>query len=94
MILSCHDSVSGLLAHRLLQNLINRIHRDGGHALEQFLVRAPNPLIPTFREAMLQALTPEEQERVIAYLKPRVEAGRGAWRMASAYLSAERPGAP
>jgi hypothetical protein len=48
-------------------------------------------LIPTFREAVLQALTPAEQEEVISYLGPRVENGRGVWRMALVFLTGGRP---
>lgn len=47
-----------------------------------------NPKIPTLREAMEQVLSPEEQARYEAHLRPLVEAGRGSRRMASAYLRA------
>ena len=56
-----------------------------------FVNRSGNPKIPTLAEAMDQALTPEERERVTAHLRPLVEEGRGVWRMAHAYLSAVRP---
>ncbi len=52
---------------------------------------AGNPLLPTFAEAMCQALTPEEAERLTAQLQPQVEQGRGKQRIAIAYLSALRP---
>ena len=56
--------------------------------------RAGNPRIPTIAEAMEQALTLEEQERLTAHLRPLVEEGRGVWRMALAYLYAVKPPAP
>ena len=58
---------------------------------ESFHNSAPNPKVPTVAEAMEQALTPEERERVVAHLRPLVEAGRGTWRMAHAHLYAVKP---
>ncbi|CAN5278868.1 hypothetical protein BH09ACT13_BH09ACT13_01670 [soil metagenome] len=52
------------------------------------LASAGSPRIPTLAEAMEQALTPEEQERFTAHLRPLVEEGRGTWRMALAFLFA------
>jgi arsenite methyltransferase len=52
---------------------------------------AANPLVPTLAEAMRQALTAEETDRLSAYLKPRIEQGHGKQRIAIAYLSARRP---
>lgn len=49
---------------------------------------APNPLAPTLQETMDEALTPEEQARVVAHLRPLVERGEGSHRMASAYVRA------
>jgi arsenite methyltransferase len=51
-----------------------------------------NPKIPTLAEAMDEALTAEERKRLVAELRPAVEAGRGVWRMGSAYLFAVKPG--
>ena len=59
---------------------------------EGFLNSAGNPKIPTFAEAMEQALSPEEAERFVEYARPRVEQGLGRWRMGSAYLWATKPG--
>jgi hypothetical protein len=50
-----------------------------------------NPRIPTLAEAMEQALSPAEREALERHLRPLVEEGRGTWRMASAYLRAEKP---
>jgi arsenite methyltransferase len=56
-----------------------------------FLNSSGNPNIPTLAEAMERVLTPVEQERLVAHLRPQVEQGLGEWRMASAYLAATRP---
>jgi SAM-dependent methyltransferase len=53
---------------------------------DAFLSTSGNPNIPTMAEAMAQALTPRERERVTAQLRPQVEQGLGEWRMACAYL--------
>jgi arsenite methyltransferase len=52
---------------------------------------ATNPLLPTLGEAMHQALTTDETERLTAHLRPQVEQGGGIRRLATAYLSAHRP---
>jgi arsenite methyltransferase len=54
----------------------------------QFLQLSANPLVPTFGEAMDQALRPEEITEFTAHLKPLVESGTGQERMALAYLTA------
>jgi arsenite methyltransferase len=56
-----------------------------------FLHSSGNPKIPTFAEAMDEALSPAERERVASHLRPLVEEGRGLWRMAHAYLWATKP---
>src|SRR5215211_2912844 len=53
---------------------------------EAFLNTAGNPKIPTFAEAMDQALTPEETERFTAHLRPLVEQNRRKGTAAHAYL--------
>jgi arsenite methyltransferase len=57
---------------------------------ESFLHSSPNPKVPTLAEAMKQALTAEERNRLVAALRPAVEEGRGVWHMGTAYLSARR----
>lgn len=59
---------------------------------QSFVHSSGNPKIPTFAEAMNEALTALEQERLVAVLRPAVEGGRGVWRMALAYLWAVKPG--
>jgi arsenite methyltransferase len=56
-----------------------------------FVNSSGNPKIPTIGEAIHQALTPEERERFIEYLRPLVEEGKGFSRMAQAYLQAVKP---
>jgi arsenite methyltransferase len=53
-----------------------------------FVDSSPNPLAPTFREAMAAALTPDETERLTAVLRPQVEQGRGLTRAATAHMTA------
>jgi arsenite methyltransferase len=55
---------------------------------DAFRNHSPNPLSPTLQEAMDEALTPEEQERFVAHVRPLVERGEGSYRMASAYARA------
>jgi arsenite methyltransferase len=58
---------------------------------EAFLHSSGNPKIPTIAEAMEKALTPDERDRFAAHLRAVVEGGQGVWRMAHAYLRAEKP---
>lgn len=60
-------------------------------AWDGFLNSSGNPNIPTVAEAMEQALTPAERDRLVTHLRPLVEQGRGEWRMASAHLLATKP---
>jgi len=54
---------------------------------------APNPLAPTYGEAIEAALTPGEQARLDDYMTARVAAGTPTRRtMATAFLRAEMPG--
>lgn len=57
---------------------------------DAFLNTSGNPNIPTMAEAMEQALTPVERDRLTAHLRPQVERGLGEWRMACAYLVGRR----
>ena len=56
-----------------------------------FLRSSPNPLAPTFGEAMDAALAPEERARLTLVLRPQVEQGRGRTRIGRAYLNARKP---
>jgi arsenite methyltransferase len=51
---------------------------------------APNPHSPTPREAMLRALSKEEQEQFVQYVRPLVESINTTKYFAQAYLSASR----
>ncbi len=57
---------------------------------DSFLNVSGNPRIPTFGEAMNQALTAAERERLTVELRPQVEQGLGEQRTAVAYLTARR----
>jgi hypothetical protein len=50
--------------------------------------RAGNPLVPSIAEAVEQALAPEEAERFLAWLRPRMERGEGVERSAQGFLTA------
>jgi arsenite methyltransferase len=56
-----------------------------------FLDSSPNPLAPTFREAMDAALSPAEAARLEAVLRPQVEAGEGTSRTAHAFVRGHKP---
>jgi ubiquinone/menaquinone biosynthesis C-methylase UbiE len=53
---------------------------------EEFMRTAGNPKIPTLEEAIQQALTPDEAETFVNYLRPLVESNQGVRRFARAYL--------
>jgi arsenite methyltransferase len=53
---------------------------------EVLLKSSGNPLDPTLEEAIAQALTADEAEQFIAYLRPLVETMHGRERQAVAYL--------
>jgi SAM-dependent methyltransferase len=67
------------------------VQRSEPRRWDAFLRSSGNPRIPTIGEAIDQALTPEERERFVAHLRPLVERGEGVWRMAGAYLRAQKP---
>src|SRR4051794_1103070 len=64
-----------------------RVEATPRRGWDGFLDTAWNPNVPTVREAMEDALTPDERERLTARLRPLVEGGHGVWRMALAHLS-------
>jgi len=70
--------------------LMADVKRSEQRTWESFVNQAGNPNIPTLGEAMDQALTSNERERLTAQLRPQVELGLGEWRMACAYLTAVR----
>jgi SAM-dependent methyltransferase len=57
---------------------------------ETFVDSSPNPLLPTFGEAMAARLDADERERVVAKVRPQVEQGRGTSRFARAFLLARK----
>lgn len=50
--------------------------------------QAGNPLVPSLEEALEQTLDGAERERLVAWLRPRAEAGDGVSRSAWGYLAA------
>lgn len=59
---------------------------------DRFMHSSGNPLIPTFEQAMRQALTQREASTLAGHLKPLVESGTGVDRKALAYLTAAKTG--
>jgi arsenite methyltransferase len=58
---------------------------------ERFANTPGNPNIPSLAEAMDEALTTGERERLVAHMRPLVERGEGVGRWAKAYLRATKP---
>jgi ubiquinone/menaquinone biosynthesis C-methylase UbiE len=77
--------------HLLLEAEISPIEP---RSWEGFVNSAGNPKIPTFAEAMEQALTESERDRLIAHLRPLVEQGHGEWRMAMAHVYGSKSAKP
>lgn len=57
----------------------------------QFISVAGNPKLPTLDEAMDEALSPAERERLTSRLRPLVEAGGSVSRSAVAYVTGTKP---
>jgi arsenite methyltransferase len=66
------------------------IERKKPEDFERFLRSSGNPLVPTLEEAIENALTPDERELLVSRLRPLLESGNGAHRLAVAFLSATR----
>jgi arsenite methyltransferase len=56
-----------------------------------FLASSPNPLCPTFGEAIGAVLTADERDRLEAVIRPQVEQGLGRTRLARAFMNARKP---
>lgn len=59
--------------------------------LDALLDGAPNPLAPTLRESIAQALTRSEQDRFVAHLEQAIAEDEAVRRSAVAYLAARKP---
>ncbi len=57
---------------------------------DRFMRTSANALVPTFGEAMDQALSPAEVAELTSHLRPLVESGAGRERRAFAYLTAAK----
>jgi SAM-dependent methyltransferase len=90
--LFCHAETAGFVDIRL--TLIAEATREAPSVTRDwdvFLRSSPNPLAPTFGEAIDAALTTAERQRLTTVIRPQVEQGRGVGRYARAFLNAERP---
>jgi SAM-dependent methyltransferase len=67
------------------------VARHAPRSWDSFLDSSPNPLAPTFGEAIARALTEEEAARFAAHLRPLVEDGRSIRRQTLAHVWAEAP---
>jgi arsenite methyltransferase len=63
-------------------------HPPQATQVETLLDTSPNPLAPTIREAIAQALTESERERFVVHLRRAHDEGRQLTRLAVAYLAA------
>jgi arsenite methyltransferase len=81
------DSVDVLYEARIERG---RLFGQEPPPFERLLETAPNPNAPTFEEVLDAELDAEERERLLAYLRPRYEAGDMTGRSAVAYLRARR----
>lgn len=61
-------------------------------SIDALLDSAPNPLGPTARESIADALTPAERDEFVAHLERAIEAGDRVRRSVVAYLAASKPG--
>jgi ubiquinone/menaquinone biosynthesis C-methylase UbiE len=77
--------------HPIRLQLETEIRPSEQTAWESFLGRAGNPRIPPIGEVLDEALTARERDQLAEALRPQVEAGRGTWRMSSAFLQAFKP---
>jgi arsenite methyltransferase len=59
-------------------------------SVDALLDSSPNPLAPSVREAIAQALTDDEQARFIAHLAHAITADHAVHRLAVAYLTASK----
>ena len=53
-----------------------------------FLHSSPNPLAPTFSEAVSRVLSEDEATQLLDYIRPQVERGGNYTRSATAFLAA------
>src|SRR5262249_30840742 len=81
---------AGFVALRLTLELEDRAPEPVDD-FDAFLDSSPNPLAPTLREAIEEALTPDDAEAFMAHLRPLAEAGDGRYRSAVAHLVARAP---
>jgi arsenite methyltransferase len=58
---------------------------------DALLDSAPNPLVPSLREAIASVLSPPERDAFVAYLERAIAEQRPLRRSAVAYLLAEKP---
>jgi arsenite methyltransferase len=84
-LLSFAESAGFQEMHMELHAEVTSVKPQAGY-WQVLLQATPNPLAPTLEETINQALTPDEAEQFIAYLRPLVENTPRIKRLAVAYL--------
>jgi len=65
-------------------------HPSAGTSLHTFLATSPNPMIGSFGDQLHHALSPDEVQQVTRRMNDDLQAGRGQYRQAHTYLTAEK----
>jgi len=65
-------------------------HPSAGTSLHTFLATSPNPMIGSFGDQLHHALSPDEVQQVTQRMNDDLHAGRGQYRQAHTYLTAEK----
>jgi len=65
-------------------------HPFAGTSLQTYLATSPNPMVGSFGDQLRLALTPHELQQVTGRMNHDLQAGRGQYRQAYTYLTAEK----
>jgi len=65
-------------------------HPSAGTSLQTYLATSPNPMVGSFGDQLRHALTPHEVQQVTQCMNHSLQAGRGQYRHAVTYLTAEK----
>ena len=91
--LIAHAEAAGFVDIRLPPTLLAEVTTESmvdTRDWDVFLRSSPNPLSPTFGEAIDTALTQDERAQLEAVIRPQIEQGRGSTRHARAFLNARK----
>lgn len=79
-------AAAGFVDLRLTLEIEDRVP-EAAKDWDVFLDSSPNPLAPTWREAIAASLDASEADTFVRHLRPLAEAGEGRWRHAVAHLT-------